>query len=196
MKLKKSHYIIIAIIIIGSISYFIYNKNHENHENISELGMEIPSNDMFLNAESSETCEDFDISFTYDDSSSPTSNQGGLFQKINWSLDVKPKDGVEAKDFYCTLVLNNWIVSQSSSPSLLYMGLSKSLPYDMPSESTALQAVAQKYVDVEITQSPEYEEQIKAPVYIMLSFNNHKEYYQVTPEFKKFKDGGETSQPS
>lgn len=186
MKLKKSRFIviIIAVIIIGTISYLIYSKNRET----SELGMEIPSNDMFLNAESSETCKDFDISFTYDDSSSPTSSQGDLFQKINWCLDVKPKDGVEAKDFYCTLVLNDWIVSRSSSPSLLYMGLSKSLSYDMPSESIALNSVMQKYVDVETTQSPEYETQIKAPVYIMLSFNNHKEYYKVMPKFKKLEE--------
>lgn len=195
MKLKKSHFIviIIAVILVGSTLYFLYNRNQEN---ICSLGMEIPPDDMFLNAKSSELCKDFDISFTYDDSSSPTISDGVLFQEIIWSLDVKPKDGVEAKDFYCTLVLNNWIVSKSSSPSLLYMGLSKSLPIDMPSESTSLNSVMQKYIDIDITRLPEYESQIKTPVYIMLSFNNNKEYYVVTPEFKKFEDGGATSRPS
>lgn len=186
MRSKKLHIAIaiaIAVALIVAAIYLISNINSNNFE------MVIPSDDMFINAASSETCKDFDITFLYDDSTPLIAAQGETWQKIRWSLHVYPKEGVEAKDFYCTLILDDWVVSRSSSPSMKYMGIEKGIAGDIPSESKGIDSMFEKFVLFMTTTAPEYKKSMNAPARIMLSYNGHEEYYLVTPEFKDLGGG-------
>lgn len=189
--------IVIAIALIVAAIYLISDRNKDKADNldsVDDFEMMIPPDDMFINAASSQACKEFNISFSYDDSTTPIEAGGEKWQKIRWSLLVFPKEGVEAKDFYCTLILDDWVVSRSSSPTLIYMGIEKGFAGDIPSETKGVDSMMEKVVLLETTNAPEYNESMKAPVRIMLSYNGHEEYYLITPKFKDLQGVSETLQ--
>lgn len=176
---------IIYVILIFAINSIVFTAC-SSRTVVDELGMEVPDDSMFLEAPFADTCELFDITFTYDDSAPAVAVENRVGREIRWDLSAFPKEGVEVKDFYCTLVLNDWIVSQSSSPTLRCMGLPKHLVADIPSETKGSEATSTKFIDANLSVTREFKEQIVAPVNIMLAFDNRKEYYLVKPEFKKW----------
>lgn len=167
--------IIIAVVIIGSV-FYLYNRN----KNISEFGLEIPADKMFLDAPSAAQCKTFDIVFTYDDSAAPIRLGGRRHQKIVWNLYVTPKTGIEAKDFYCTLVLDDWIV-RNTQYAMPHLGIPKDMAADVPAGTPGFHSILDKFIDADLTDSPEYQEHIKAPVKFLLAFDGRKEYYMVSP---------------
>lgn len=144
-------------------------------------GMTIPEEAMFSGAPSAETDGIFDISFTYDDAKPPVTAQGRMWQPIRWTLRVFPKKGITADGVSCTLILNDWILERSSSPSLKYMGMAKGYAGDMPEDSEGIESVMEKSVASETLNEPGYEEAMTAPVKIMLAYDGQEKYYTVTP---------------
>lgn len=181
MNSKKGHIFIIAAVAL--LALILVSCGGPKRD---DLGMEIPPDDKFSVAPSSDQCKFFDISVTYDDSFPLVYNEDLPLQKIYWHLSAKPKDGVKVKDVFCTLVLNEWIVSQSSSPFLLYMGLNPDLAMDMPVEVKGAHSEMEKFISKELAASEEYKKEIKAPLKFMISYNGLREYYFVTPEFKEY----------
>jgi hypothetical protein len=190
MRSRKKWHVVIAIA-IALIAIAVYIINYNNSINFE---MVIPPDDMFINAVSSETCKEFDISFFYDDLTPPIAAQGEIWKKIKWRLRVFPKEGVEVKDFYCTLILDEWVLSQSSSPSLKYMGMEKGIAGDIPSESKGVYSFMEKFIPLETINTPEYKESINAPVRIMIAYNGYEEYYLVKPELKDLEEAPEEFQ--
>lgn len=59
---------------------------------------------------------------------------------------------------------------------------------DMPSETKGFESGWDRVIAAEEARTEEYAVQIVAPVRIMVSYDNHREYYLVTPEFENLKD--------
>lgn len=159
--------------------FYVYHRD----KGISELGMEIPVETLFADAPPVSKCESFDVVFTYDDSAKPIRIGDKGEQRVIWNLYVSPKAGVEARDFYCTLVLDDWIVGNMQY-AIPHMGIPKNMAADVPAETTALHSTLDKFIDAEPRGSPEYQAHIKSPVKFLLAFDGRKEYYLVTPEFR------------
>lgn len=172
--------IVIAVVVIASV-FYLYSRN----KNISEFGLEIPADKLFLDAPSAAQCETFDIVFTYDDSAAPIWSGDGRHQRIIWSLDVTNKSGAQVKDFYCTLVLDDWIV-HNMQYAMPHLGIPKDMAADVPAETPGFHSTLDKFIDADLTSSPEYQEHINAPVKFLLAFDGRKEYYMVTPEFRVY----------
>lgn len=178
---------ITAIIAVATIAVAIRHSALNNTEtdqggqDRSGFEMVIPDEASFLNAPPVETDEVFDVSFSYNDAYPPKTSQGTLLQTIEWTLRVFPKEGQQASDVYCTLILNDWILERSSSPSLKYMGSERNAAGDIPAKSKGIEAIMQKYVDVQTLDNPSYEEAMTSPVKIMLAYDGLERYYVITP---------------
>lgn len=88
---------------------------------------------------------------------------------------------MEVGNFYCTLILNDWIINKSSSPELKYMGVGEGYAGNIPSDSKGVEAGMEKYVPIQVIDDPMYEIAVTSPVRIMLCYDNQKYYYYVTP---------------
>jgi hypothetical protein len=144
------------------------------------LGMVVPRDTKFENAPSVETDEKFDVTFTFDDSSRPqVEAEGKTYQGIVLELTVRPKEGTEVQKGYCTLVVNDWLLEQSSTKddSAKYMGY----PKESAADFTGVDAIRQISVETKLLQDPDYEAQMTAPVKFMLAYDGREHYYYVTP---------------
>ena len=169
-----------AVVVLASAFAILFVALRFNSRNELEE-MKVPDDAMFIGAPSSGENQEFTITFSYDDSFAPTSEEGDRWQKIRWELNVFPKEGMEVSDFYCTLILDNWILERSSSPSLKYMGAGKGYVGNVPTDSKGLIAGMEKYVSVQTVDSPMYETAMTTPVKIMIAYDGQEKYYFVTP---------------
>ncbi len=184
-RLKKANYAA-AVGVLALVLATVFAGCTARRVDDSGLGMEVPEKELFLNAESADTCEDFDITLLYDDTAPPEFVEGlGDFQKIRWYLYILPKEGVEATDFYCTLFLNEWIVNQSSSRTLKYIGMPKGFVGDIPSESKGINALSEKFIPVKVKEDYRYDAAAREPAAIMVAYNGQERFYFVTPELGK-----------
>lgn len=143
--------------------------------------IKIPKDSLFADALPSTENQEFNISFSFDDSFAPNSEEGTEFQKIRWEWKVFPKEGVEVSDFYCTLILDDWILSRSSSPSLKYMGVGKGYVGNVPADSKGFISSMEKYVLAQTVDDPMYEQALTTPVKMMIAYDGQERYYFVTP---------------
>lgn len=143
--------------------------------------MIIPDEAMFEGAPSVTENQELTITFTYDDSAEPVPGRWGPMQEIEWTLLVYPKEGVEVHDFYCTLMLEDWILERSSSPSLKYMGIEKGVIKSMPTGSNSLLSSMTKYVHYQTVNYSMYETVMTTPLKIMVAYDGQERYYYVTP---------------
>lgn len=175
---KKKYFI--AVVVLMSVLAIVFTALRFSSRNELEE-MKIPKDSLFVGASSSTENKEFTVSFSYDDSFAPNSEDENEFQKIRWELEVFPKEGVEASDFYCTLILDDWILARSSSPSLKYMGAGKGYVGDVPADSKGLIAGMEKYVPIQVLDDPMYETAMITPVKMMIAYNGQEKYYFVTP---------------
>lgn len=166
--------VLVSVLAITFIALWFHSRNELKE-------MKVPDDAMFVGAPSSDENQEFTVTFSYNDSFAPISEEGDAWQKIRWELKVYPKEGVEVSDFYCTLILDDWILERSSSPSLKYMGAGKGYVGDVPANSKGLIAGMEKYVSVQTVDEPIYKKAMTTPVKIMIAYDGQEKYYFVTP---------------
>ena len=177
--MNKHRLLWLGIILIVISTVFFIPKSFNTAEMLEE--MTIPDEKMFEAAPFSDKNEELTITTIYHDSREPLPAQNVKWQKIRSDLSIYPKDGVEISNFYCTLILNDWITSKSSSPELKYMGVGKGYTGDIPADSKGVEAGMEKYVPIQVIDDPMYENALTSPVKIMLCYDSQNYYYYVTP---------------
>lgn len=180
---------VIAVLSVTIIAIFFAVQHHQHQEQLFE--MVIPDETLFVNAPDAGEDPVFDVSFSFNDTNPQKLSQGNVWQEIHWELSVYPKSGAEAKDVYCTLILDDWILNRSSSPSLKYMGAERGMAGDIPADTKGIVAGMQKYVDAYTLNDSFYETAMTTPVKIMLAYDGTQRYYVVTPH--RVSENGEIS---
>lgn len=175
---KKKLFIAVVVLMSALAITFVALRFSSKNE-LEE--MKIPKDSLFVGASSSTENQEFTVIFSYDDSFPPNSEGRNEFQKIRWELEVYSKEGVEVSDFYCTLILDDWILARSSSPSLKYMGAGKGYVGNIPADSKGLVAGMEKYVLIQTLDDPMYEKAMTTPVKMMIAYDGYEKYYFVTP---------------
>lgn len=120
--MEKKRYIIIAVVLIlaATVGLVFYC----NSDKLDALGLVFPPEKEFVDAPFADACEALNITLAYDDSQPLISVEDSLYRRIRFSLVVTPREGVEVKDFYCTIVLNEWI-EEHAGIRTPHMGMSK-----------------------------------------------------------------------
>ena len=179
MSRKTKLLAVITVLSVTIIATVFTVQHYQHQEPLFE--MVIPDEALFVNAPDVGEDPLFDVSFSFNDTKPPERAQGNVWQEIRWDLSIYPKPGAEAKDVYCTLILDDWILSRSSSPSLKYMGAERGMAGDIPADTKGIAAGMQKYVDKNTLNNSFYETAMTTPVKIMLAYDGIQRYYIVTP---------------
>lgn len=176
-RMKKRLLLAGGMLLCSVIVLFVYHIK----QNGSLQEVRIPDDSMFVDAPMVDENDKLTVLFTYNDHFEPVEAQGVSYQTIQWDLIVAPRDGAAVDDFYCTLLLDDWILQRSSSPSWNYMGVGKGYVRDMPEDSRAFHSTMEKMVLLSLTDDPQYGEALERPVKLMLAYDDREYYYWVTP---------------
>lgn len=89
--MKKHQLLWFGLILIVIGAFFFVFQNFNEGATLKE--MTIPDEKLFENAPLSDENNEFQIIFSYDDSSGPVSAKNAIWKKIRWNLSIYPRMG-------------------------------------------------------------------------------------------------------